>query len=122
MDRVRVERVREIRGVCPGVSRERVGRRRKGADLQQRGPAPAWSPNGRELLYLAGDQIMAVGYTATGDSFVAEKPRVWADNVRAVVGFDLAPDGSRAAVNVPVATPDASATGALGRLRPEFLR
>ena len=27
------------------------------------GLSPAWSPNGRELLYRAGDQIMTVGYT-----------------------------------------------------------
>ncbi len=72
------------------------------------GQVPVWSPNGRELLYLAGTQIMAVSYSATGDSFVAEKPRVWADNVRAVVGFDLAPDGGRAVVNVPVSTPETS--------------
>ena len=39
------------------------------------GLSPAWSPNGRELLYQAGDQIMTVGYTASGDSFVADRPR-----------------------------------------------
>jgi serine/threonine-protein kinase len=72
------------------------------------GQVPVWSPNGRELLFLAGTQIMAVGYSATGDSFIAAKPRVWADNVRAVVGFDLAPDGGRAVVNVPVSTPETS--------------
>ena len=57
------------------------------------GLSPAWSPNGRELLYRAGDQIMTVGYTVSGDSFVAERPRVWAANVRGAGGFDLAPDG-----------------------------
>ena len=71
------------------------------------GGAPAWLPNGRELLYLAGDQIMRVGYRARGDSFVVEKPRVWAANVRAAGGFDLAPDGGRVAVSVPVTTPGA---------------
>lgn len=50
---------------------------------------------------------MTVGYTVSGDSFVAEKPRVWADNVRAVGGFDLAPDSSRVAVFVPVVTREA---------------
>ncbi len=70
------------------------------------GAAPGWSPNGRELLYLAGDQIMTVGYTASDDSFVAEKPRVWAAGVRSASGFDLAPDGRRVAVSVAVGTPD----------------
>ena len=73
------------------------------------GGAPGWSPNGRELLYLAGDQIMTVGYTASGDSFVAEKPRVWAAGVRSASGFDLAPDGRRVAVSVAVGTPDVQA-------------
>ena len=72
------------------------------------GLSPAWSPNGRELLYQAGDQIMTVGYTASDDSFVAERPRVWAANVRGAVGFDLTPDGTRVATFVPVATKDAS--------------
>jgi len=72
------------------------------------GLSPAWSPNGRELLYRAGDQIMAVGYTVRGDSFVAERPRVWAANVRGAGGFDLAPDGKRVAMFVPLATKDAS--------------
>jgi serine/threonine-protein kinase len=67
----------------------------------------AWSPNGRELLYRSGNRIMTVGYTVSGDSFVAEKPRVWAENVRALAGFDLAPDGNRVAVFVPVVTREA---------------
>ncbi len=71
------------------------------------GMTPRWSPNGRELLYLAGDQIMTVGYTASGDSFVAEKPRVWAAGVRSASEFDLAPDGRRVAVRVAVGTPEA---------------
>ena len=65
-------------------------------------------PNGRELLYLSGDQIMRVGYSISGNSFVAEKPRVWATNVRTDSGFDIAPDG-RAAVNARIATPGAQA-------------
>ena len=72
------------------------------------GLSPAWSPNGRELLYRAGDQIMTVGYTLSGDSFVTERPRVWAANVRGAGGFDLAPDGKRVAMFVPLATKDAS--------------
>ena len=49
---------------------------------------------------------MTAGYTVSGDSFVADKPRVWAENVRAA-GFDLAPDSRRVAVAVPFATADA---------------
>ena len=37
--------------------------------------APRWSRSGRELIYRAGDSIMAVSYTANGDAFVADKPR-----------------------------------------------
>jgi hypothetical protein len=74
------------------------------------GLSPAWSPNGRELLYrsLAGDQIMTVGYTVSGDSFYPDKARVWAASARGAGGFDFAPDGKRVAMFVPVATKDAS--------------
>ena len=72
------------------------------------GKWPAWSPNRRELLYQAGDQIMTVGYTVSGDAFVAERPRVWAANARGVDGFDLTPDGKRVAMFVPLATKGAS--------------
>jgi WD40-like Beta Propeller Repeat len=54
---------------------------------------PVWSRSGRELLYLSGDQIMTSSYTVSGESFVAEKPRVWAANLGRPVTFDLAPDG-----------------------------
>jgi len=72
------------------------------------GSSPAWSPNGRELLYRDGDQIMAVGYTVSLDSFAAERPRVWAANVHGADGFDLAPDGKRVAMLVPLAARGAS--------------
>jgi serine/threonine-protein kinase len=71
------------------------------------GGFPAWLPNGRELLYQSGDQIMSVGYRVIGNSFVAERPRVWAANVRTDGGFDLAPDGGRIAVSVSVVAPGA---------------
>ena len=32
------------------------------------GAFPVWSPNGRDLLYQSGDQIMVVSYTVTGDT------------------------------------------------------
>ena len=72
------------------------------------GLSPAWSPNGRELLYRAGDQILTVGYTVSGDSFYPDKARVWAANARGTGGFDFAPDGKRVAMFVPLATKDAS--------------
>jgi serine/threonine protein kinase len=62
------------------------------------GQAPLWSPDGREILYRSGDQVIAVGYTTRGDSFVADKPRIWLDGLRGAVAMDLAPDGKRLAV------------------------
>jgi hypothetical protein len=45
---------------------------------------------------------MAASYTSKGDTFVADKPRVW---LAKPVGadFDLSPDGKRLAVMTPVA-------------------
>jgi serine/threonine-protein kinase len=63
--------------------------------------APAWSRNGRELIYQSGDQLMAVSYSVNGDFFVAEKPRVWIDKLGLTTpetglgDWDLAPDGKR---------------------------
>lgn len=66
----------------------------------------AWSRTGHELYYQSGDQIMAVSYTAQGDTFVAEKPRVWIAKVGGT-DWDLAPDGKRIAVVTPVGEPEA---------------
>ena len=76
------------------------------------GAFPVWSPNGRDLVYQSGDQIMAVAWTAKGDRFVAEKPRIWLAKLGAFrAGFgtawDLAPDGKRLAVVTPAETPGA---------------
>jgi serine/threonine protein kinase len=73
------------------------------------GTFPVWSSNSHDLLYQFGDQIMAVAYTAKGDRFVAEKPRVWLAKLggfRAGFGsaWDLAPDGKRVAVVTPAET------------------
>jgi len=63
---------------------------------------PTWSRSRRELFYLGLDgRIMEAGYTVEGDSFRAEKPRVW--SLGLVVGpfnrtFDMHPDGERVAV------------------------
>jgi hypothetical protein len=65
------------------------------------GWSPIWSHNGRELFYETRDsrQIQMAAYTAKGDSFVAEKPRVWSDmrlgETGIFGGFDVAPDGER---------------------------
>ena len=67
---------------------------------------PLWSRDGRELLFQTLDtRVMAVGYTAKGDSFAPGKPRVWTETrLRGAVGtgstYDLAPDGKRLAALV----------------------
>src|SRR5258708_40326833 len=67
---------------------------------------PVWSRNGHELFYRTDDQrIMVVNYTVKGESFVADKPRVWFRKQLANIGmganFDLAPDGKRLLVLMP---------------------
>ena len=59
-------------------------------------------PHGRELLFETLDyRVMAVSYTAKGDSFTAGKPRLWTEtrlrNIGAWSNYDLAPDGKRLA-------------------------
>jgi Tol biopolymer transport system component len=76
------------------------------------GTGPRWSRGGHELVYQSGDQIMTASYTVNGDTFVAEKPRVWIAKLGAAVvanatGWDLAPDGKRVAVLTPVESADA---------------
>ena len=71
------------------------------------GTAPRWSRSGHELLYQSGDQIMAASYTVNGDTFVAEKPRVWIAKLGGTAVWDLAPDGKRVAVVTPVESADA---------------
>ncbi len=65
------------------------------------GSLPVWSRNGKELFYMAGDQIWVASYAVQGDSFRVEKPRVWSSR-RVLQGasspFDLHPDGKRVAV------------------------
>ena len=65
------------------------------------GGSPRWSRNGRELFYQSGDRIMAVSYKVLGDTFVADKPRVWIANLGGTPSgrqWDLAPDGKRVVV------------------------
>jgi Tol biopolymer transport system component/predicted Ser/Thr protein kinase len=71
-----------------------------------------WSRNGRELFYKSLDnRIMVATYTAKGDSFAADKPRLWSNTQILNTGpgiqwsMDLAPDGKRFAVfPIPEAT------------------
>jgi serine/threonine-protein kinase len=68
------------------------------------GTNAVWSRARHELLYRAPDgRIMLVPYTAAGDAFQAEKPRVWSETPvqrRPGTGasFDLHPDGARVAM------------------------
>jgi Tol biopolymer transport system component len=73
------------------------------------GVYPEWSRDGHELFFRTEDnQIMVASYTVKGDSFVADKPRVWSEKRIANVGispnYDLAPDGKRIAVLMPIET------------------
>jgi serine/threonine-protein kinase len=65
------------------------------------GTSASWSRNGHELFYESGDQIMVASYTVKGDTFVAEKPRVFIA-MRAGTTWDLAPDGKRVLLLTPV--------------------
>src|SRR5437870_4594859 len=65
------------------------------------GNFPVWSRDGR-LLFRAPDlRVMAVSYTAKGDSFIAGKPIPWSETRVMTFGtlstWDLAPDGKRMA-------------------------
>ena len=68
------------------------------------GGLPKWSRNGKELFYRSLDsKIMVVTYTASGDSFRADKPQLWSpgqigDVETGTYTFDLHPDGQRFAV------------------------
>src|SRR5204863_57678 len=78
------------------------------------GVNPRWSRRAHDLFYQSGDQIMAASYMVNGDTFVAEKPRVWVAKLGAVpvIGnfsvWDVTPDGQRVAVLTPVASSDAA--------------
>ncbi len=70
------------------------------------GLTPIWSPNGHELFYRTEDQrIMVVNYKERGESFLADKPRVWSGTPLANMGqtpnFDLGADGKRLVVLMP---------------------
>jgi hypothetical protein len=66
-----------------------------------------WSRNGRELFFETLDNhIMTAAYTVKGDSFVADRPRVWSEKqIEGTPNFlknvDLAPDGKRIVALMP---------------------
>jgi eukaryotic-like serine/threonine-protein kinase len=77
------------------------------------GTYPMWSRNRHELFFETLDKhIMVTAYTVKGDSFVADKPRVWIEkqlggSVNSVKNVDLAPDGKRIVALMPVETAEA---------------
>ncbi len=74
------------------------------------GTMPVWSRTRNELFYRSDQRIMVANYTIKGDSFAADKPRVWFGKQLAGVGlgvnFDLAPDGKRLIVLTPAEAPE----------------
>jgi len=67
------------------------------------GRLPTWSRSRKEVFYLVEDgRILVAAYTVEGESFRAEKPRVWSTGLVPLrVGgrtYDLHPDGERIAV------------------------
>jgi len=74
------------------------------------GVLPEWAHNSHELFFRTfDDQIVVAGYTVRGDSFLADKPRLWSDkriaNVGGLPNYGLAPDGKRIVALMPVEAP-----------------
>jgi serine/threonine protein kinase len=68
-----------------------------------------WSRSGRELFFRSLDnRIMMATYTAKGDSFIADKPRLWSEKRLTDFGpvgistYAVAPDGRRIVALIPV--------------------
>jgi serine/threonine protein kinase/Tol biopolymer transport system component len=72
------------------------------------GTYPMWSRTGRQLFFETLDnRVMTAAYTVQGNSFVSEKPRLWSERKLSNLtnnssNIDLAPDGKRFAVILPV--------------------
>ena len=73
---------------------------------------PLFSRNGRDLFFRTEDnRIMVAAYTGKGDSFEADKPRVWsekkiADSILGI-NYAVAPDGKRIVALMPAEAPEA---------------
>ena len=85
------------------------------------GTVPRWSRSAHELVYQMGDQIMAARYAVNGDTFVAEKPRVWIAKLGGTE-WDLAADGKRVVSGDTCGICGSAQAGAPGRVPPELLR
>jgi Tol biopolymer transport system component/DNA-binding winged helix-turn-helix (wHTH) protein len=78
------------------------------------GTNPAWSRNGRDLFFWTfggpRNHLMAASYRVLGDSFVADKPRVWSEKrpvtFTSTRSYDPAPDGKRIVALMPAETPE----------------
>ena len=61
---------------------------------------PDWSRDGRQLFFVADDQIMVASITAAGQSLQVGKPRAWSSRAILDPGnwriFDMAPDSEHA--------------------------
>jgi dipeptidyl aminopeptidase/acylaminoacyl peptidase len=69
------------------------------------GEFPVWSPDGRELIYRAGDTIMAVDIRAEDELAVSRPGLLFTSEVAGdTIAFDLAPDGQTFVMQVGVGT------------------
>jgi hypothetical protein len=92
----------ELRRTCG-----RSGQRRKWQISNSGGLYPVFSRYGRELFFRTEDnRIMDAAYTAKGESFAADKPRVWSEKN---IGdtplwgeYEVAPDGKHLVALMPV--------------------
>ncbi len=66
------------------------------------GTYPVWSRTRHEIFYGSPDnRLMVASYTVEGESFKADKPRVWSEHrfmLRRAGSFTLHPDGERFAL------------------------
>ena len=66
------------------------------------GTFPRWSKTSNELFYLNQGKVMVVPYTVVGNSFRADKPRVWSPTgyvpLNVMGPYDVHPDGKRLAL------------------------
>ena len=74
------------------------------------GSTPTWSRGRRELFYRGNDdRIMVASYTVDGDSFRADKPRLWSERPLSPRSrqrwYDLHPDGDRMALSATADSP-----------------
>ncbi len=61
------------------------------------GTVPRWNPNGRELFYLSGNQLMVVDVSPDGDPFLS-RPKALLEGV-SWRSFDVSPDGQQFVIN-----------------------